>query len=278
MPGQRYVAIANPTDGASITDVAGNPLPRTARTVRLTTVQENSAAALYTWRAMHKTSAFGGVYQTAHEASASAVYRFTGTGVTWYTVKGPNQGIANVYVDGRKKATVNNFAAGTAFKIRRSVTGLANAKHTLRIVVSGRKGSARGTGTYVSVDAVQVAGHAVVRNPALLSTWRFAAVRTASGGWVAVGDLAGETATTTFKGTSITWYTSTGRTRGVAKVYIDGALKGRYDLYASTTRYGVRRVIGNLTNAVHTVRLVVTGTHRPGARGSAIVLDRWVVG
>src|SRR5262249_48729579 len=156
------------------------------------------------------------------------------------------------------------FAARTAFKVSRSVTGLANATHTLRIVVAGRKGSTKGTGAYVSVDAVKVAGHAVVKSPALSSKWRFAAVKAASGRVVAVGDLPGETVTTTFKGTSIAWYTSTGRDRGIAKVYIDGALKGRYDLYSSTTHYGVRRVIGNLTNAVHTVRLVATGTHRPG--------------
>lgn len=277
-PGERYVAIANPTAHASITDVAGNPLPRTAKSSRLTTVQENSVAARYTWHPMHNASAFGGAYQTAKEPRASMSYPFTGTGITWYTVKGPNQGFANVYVDGRKKATVNDFAARTAFKIGRSITGLANAKHTLRIVVAGREGSTKATGTYVSVDAVKVAGHPVVKSPALSGKWRFAAVKAASGGFVAVGDLAGETATTTFKGTSIAWYTSTGRDRGIAKVYIDGALKGTYDLYGSTTRYGVRRVIGNLTNAVHTVRLVATGTHRSGARDSVVVLDRWVVG
>jgi hypothetical protein len=279
MPGQQYAVVANPSGHATVADLAGNHLAGTSKKFRAsTTVQENSVAATYAWRGVRATSAFGGTYRTAHAANASVAYQFTGTGITWYTVKGRNQGVAYVYVDGVKKATVNNYGTATAYKVGRTVSHLKNAKHTLRIVVAGRKGATKGTGTYVSVDAVKVAGHAVVNSPALSSKWRFAAVKSASGGQVAVADLAGETASMRFKGTSIAWYTSTGGNRGIAKVYVDGALKGTYDLYGSTTRYGVRRAIGNLTNAVHTVKIVVTGAHRAGARGSVIVLDRWVVG
>jgi hypothetical protein len=278
-PGERYVAVANPKGGATITDLAGNPLAGMSKAFRaLTTVQEKSVAARYSWRVLRNASAFGGVYQTAHAAGASVTYRFTGSGITWYTVKAPNQGIARVYVDGVKKATVNNYAATTAFKIGRTVTGLTSAKHRLRIVVAGRRGSSNGTGSYVAVDAVKVAGRSVVTNPALAGKWRFAAVKVASGGFVATGELAGETVSTRFKGTSIAWYTSTGRNRGIAKVYVDGVLRGTYDLYRSSTTYGVRRAIGNLANALHTVKIVVTGRHRAAATGSVIVFDRWVVG
>jgi hypothetical protein len=59
---------------------------------------------------------------------------------------------------------------------------------------------------------------------------------------------------------------------------VDGKLRATVDLYGSTTKYGVRRSIGNLKNAVHTARIVVTGKHRHAATGSVVVLDRWVIG
>jgi hypothetical protein len=254
-------------------------VPRTSKAFRaLRQIQETSVALTYAWRAVHAAAAFGGVYRTAHTAGASVSRTFTGVGITWYAVTGPSQGLANVYVDGVKKTTVNNYAAAKAYKVARSVTGLTNSKHTLRIVVAGRKGNASGTGTYVSVDAVKVTGHAVVGNPALATKWRFSAVKAASGGGVALADLAGDTVSMRFRGTSIAWYTSTGRNRGIAKVYVDGHLRATYDLYAATTTYGVRRAIGALTNTVHSVKIVVTGTHRAKASGSVIVFDRWLVG
>jgi hypothetical protein len=62
---------------------------------------------------------------------------------------------------------VNNYAASTRYKVARTVSGLSSGRHTLRIVATGRKGNAQGTGTFVGIDAVKVPGRTVVKTPAL---------------------------------------------------------------------------------------------------------------
>jgi hypothetical protein len=71
---------------------------------------------------------------------------------------------------------------------------------------------------------------------------------------------AGSAATLTFRGDAVAWVATKGPTRGAAKVYVDGALVGTVDLYASTTRY--RQVVfsRDLAPGTHSLRVVVNGT------------------
>lgn len=278
VPGEQYVATANPGNAATIADLAGNALAAKTVTFRAqTTVEEGSVATHYAWRNVGASSAYGGSYRTEHSGGAQMTYAFTGTSVTWYTVTGRSQGQAYVYVDGVRKAVVNDYAAATAYKVARTVSGLTNAKHVLRIYVTGLKGNAAGTGTYVSVDAVKV-GATLTVTPSMDALWRKASAPGASGSTVATDDLAGASAWLTFRGTSVSWWTSTGRDRGKAQVYVDGVLKGTYDLYGASTAYNVKRLFSGLTNAVHTVKVVALGTHRAGATGSLVTVDRWTIG
>ena len=81
----------------------------------------------------------------------------------------------------------------------------------------------------------------------------------------------------TFRGTGIRWYTVLGTSMGKATVYVDSTLKGTFDQYASSTIYNASRFFGGLSNAVHTIRVIPTGTHRSGAGGSFVAVDRWLV-
>ena len=71
-------------------------------------------------------------------AGATAELRFRGTGVDWFTFRGPDQGKAEIWVDGALVRTVDNYAAAPTSEVVRSVTGLADGVHTLRIVVLGK--------------------------------------------------------------------------------------------------------------------------------------------
>jgi hypothetical protein len=76
-------------------------------------------------------------YATANDAAIN--FTFTGTGVEWITALAPDQGEADVYVDGKlvQRVNVHNDVRVTARQAF-SATGLKNAQHTLRIVkVSG---------------------------------------------------------------------------------------------------------------------------------------------
>jgi hypothetical protein len=64
---------------------------------------------------------------------------------------GPNQGKAQMWVDGILKATYDNYAASRSWGVRRRVRSLADAVHTLQIVVLGQKRSAS-SGKLISVD------------------------------------------------------------------------------------------------------------------------------
>jgi beta-galactosidase GanA len=81
---------------------------------------------------------------------------FTGTAVQWIAPTANNHGIADVYLDGNKVATVDGYSSGTDFQqVLYSASGLANTTHTLKIVVTGQKNPSSG-GTFVSIDAINV--------------------------------------------------------------------------------------------------------------------------
>ena len=89
-------------------------------------------------------------------AGATAELRFRGTGVDWFTYRGPDQGKAELWVDGALVRTVDNYAAAPTSDVMRSVTGLADGVHTLRIVVLGKARPAA-SGELVSIDRFAVA-------------------------------------------------------------------------------------------------------------------------
>ncbi|MEJ1109504.1 MULTISPECIES: X2-like carbohydrate binding domain-containing protein [unclassified Kribbella] len=76
-------------------------------------------------------------YATANDAAIN--FSFQGNGVEWITALGPDQGEADVYVDGKlvRRVNLHNDARVTARQVFSS-TGLKNGPHTLRVVkVSG---------------------------------------------------------------------------------------------------------------------------------------------
>ena len=83
-------------------------------------------------------------------AGASAAVSFSGTGIDWRTVAGPDQGEAKVFVDGVLQLEVDNRAE-TRSAVVRSIIGLAPGTHTLRIVVVGGDAA-----SFVSVDGFTV--------------------------------------------------------------------------------------------------------------------------
>jgi GH25 family lysozyme M1 (1,4-beta-N-acetylmuramidase) len=276
IPGQYYSAQVNPS-GASpkVADLDSNPVDLTTQSFRAdTSQQETSPAADYEWRRVANANAHGGSYSDEHLAGAEASFPFTGTSVTWYTVTGPSQGLAYVYIDGVLKGSFNQYASSAHYKVARSFSGLTSASHKLRIVVRGMKGATAGTGTYVSIDAFAMGG-TVTASPSLDAKWRLTNASSASAGKYANTDIK-STATFAFRGTGVDWYTMTGPDQGKAEIWVDGVLKSTVDNYASGRKYGVRRSISSLTDALHTLKIVVLGQKRSASSGRLIAVDRFV--
>jgi hypothetical protein len=69
-----------------------------------------------------------------------------------------------------------------------------------------------------------------------------------------------------------------GRAYGKASIYIDGKLVRTVDQYAAATKFKTSRLVGNLTDARHTLRVVVLGQHRKASRGTMIAVDGFKIG
>jgi lysozyme len=104
-----------------------------------------------TWGRVASPDATNGGYVLNDVADAAATLRFHGTGATWITVRGPAMGVAQIWMDGKLRKTVDLYAATRVFGAERTIDGLADRSHVLRVVVLGahRKVSA---GSSVAVD------------------------------------------------------------------------------------------------------------------------------
>jgi hypothetical protein len=149
------------------------PPPPPVTTSQLHFEQDN-AAVTYTGTWYPNSGAFnsGGSAVMAMDAGSQAKFAFTGTSVNWIGFSDPWSGIANVYVDGALKATIDTYSPSQqAQAVQYSIGNLPNAPHTLTIVVSGQRNSQSG-GAWVWVDAFNITQQssatqtAAVRSPA----------------------------------------------------------------------------------------------------------------
>jgi hypothetical protein len=184
-------------------------------------------------------------------------------------------GRATVAIDGAGRGTFDQYGPRMRFDVARRFTGLGPGQHTITVRVLGR-GSADATDMQVAIDAFEAAG-GVVADPELELTWGGLDASQASGGGLAVSDLAHASVTLTFRGTGVDWYTVRDRRQGRAEIYVDGVLVRRVDNYAANPAFGVTRAVGGLADGVHTLRIVVLGTGRPAADGTSVSIDRFVV-
>jgi lysozyme len=114
------------------------------------------AGAAARWSAEAAGSAMGGRYVASSVAGARASFRFRGPAVTIITATGPRFGRAEVWVDGTLERRIDLSAATTTFGVTRTIGGLADRVHTIRVVVLGQPGKT-GSRTAVAIDGWTVA-------------------------------------------------------------------------------------------------------------------------
>jgi hypothetical protein len=91
----------------------------------------------------------------SNTTGARATFTFTGTGINWVSARGPQTGMARVYVDGAFVTEIDTYALTespqhTIFSRR----GLAPGSHTLTMEVSGRNPASRDA--WILVDALVI--------------------------------------------------------------------------------------------------------------------------
>ncbi|MEP6973643.1 MAG: glycoside hydrolase family 25 protein [Actinomycetota bacterium] len=277
VPGESYAVVVNPVGVVpQVVDRSANPAtPVEQGFAPPIEVEENSPAVRYTWRKVSAPTAYGRSYMVQNTAGATASYAFTGASVTWFTVTGPTQGQASVWIDGHLKGIFNGYAPSVALRAARAFHGLAPGGHTITVRVLGKKGSTAGTDTQVAIDAFEAGGHNVW-TPPLVASWGRHRVGGASGGSVAMSDLTRSDATLAFFGSGVEWHTVRGPDQGRAQIYVDGVLMKTVDGYGASTTTVLRSITG-LASGLHKLRIVVLGEGRPAASDANVAIDAFTV-
>ena len=108
-----------------------------------------------TWSSIGQTLASGGSYGRSSTPGASATVYFRGTRLDWVAVEGLTPGVADVYLDGVKQATIDLAAPVSTYQVNAWSTGsLPEGNHMVEIVRS----SSSASGEYLTLDALDIWG------------------------------------------------------------------------------------------------------------------------
>ncbi len=210
---------------------------------------------------------------------------FEGTGLRWIGSLSPQNGSAQVLIDGALKATVSQTSAETAYRREvYSVSGLSPGSHRATIrVASAAPGAAR---KLITVDALHVIGGSLKESARPSGVARVPASdgRTATmGAWESTASSSESTPAemrtrdvrsrfdARFRGATATWIGSRGPEFGIAEVFVDGRSAGTVDLYDYALTTG--RVLwssSTLPWGEHTISIRMTGKH--SSRSSSFAL------
>jgi hypothetical protein len=277
-----------------------------------TRTEETGTGVAFTgaWTANSGAFNSGGSAKLSMAANSGATFSFNGTGASWIGYQDEWSGIAQVYVDGTLNSEIDTYVTpGKAQSQLYSVSGLVQGPHTLAVVVTGRKNASSG-GAWIWVDAFDVSGstpstgstsgstpppsttpptsstttptgsassHRAEQSSAAVAwsgSWSLNNGSFNSGGSAKLSMSPGSRATFAFNGTAVTWIAYQDEWSGIARVYIDGALQGTVDTYASPGKsQNAVYTISSLAAGAHTFAIEVTGTRNASSRGTWIWVD-----
>jgi hypothetical protein len=280
---------ANATDNAVVVD-GFDVAPVVPTPIVGTRIEQTAAAVTYTagWSQGDTSTAWSGATAAVSStAGARATVTFTGTEVRWVGRRGPQSGIARIFLDGAFQAEFDQYFATDLIGVNYTATGLAPGSHTLTIEVTGTRNAAA-TGASVAVDAFDVRSRFEDRDGAVTYTGTWVQEhmgRPWSGtnpnygtGTAARAAAAGASAEFTFSGSQVQWISTRGPSYGMADVSVDGIVIERVDLYAATEvmRAAVFTHTG-LGPGTHRLRIDVTGSKNGASTGTFVFVDAFDV-
>ncbi|MFD5654045.1 beta-galactosidase [Streptomyces sp. NPDC127039] len=164
--GMRLITLRHPDSNDTTTsrvifplDLANPPKPPASTSYRWNDSDTGTLKFTGSWEHASGKTWTSGDHQDdetfSDRAGDSLEVTFDGPTVRWIGPDSVNHGTADVYIDGVKKATVDGYAPAATFqRVKFEANDLGEGEHTLRIVVTGQKGTAASQGTFVSVDAI----------------------------------------------------------------------------------------------------------------------------
>jgi hypothetical protein len=264
-------------------DVTNRPLTVTNIDDADVSAIEFSGSGWQVFSALGKTHHQGTATSSATPRDAFIYGNSACTRLRWFATKSIDRGMADVYVDGVRKLTVDLYAAKLQDADVVFDTGLLPlGTHTLRVVVKAERNAAA-TGSWVECDNVEVTHDIQKSNapmePRVVSAgdkkvmyfgnWREA--RSAAGESVRQSDRPYSACVLVFKGPTVRWLGGKAPDHGQADIYLDDRLERTVDSYAPTSE--VAQVLfdktGLATQRMHTLRIEVRREKHPNATGHA---------
>ncbi len=261
-------------------------------------IEENSLVAVSytgTWYPSLNLNHSGGSAILSTEAGATAAVTFDGTGIRWIGYRDEWSGIAGVYLDGAFVTTVDTYASPAQHQaVLFSLQGLPAGSHRLVLQALQTHSGASG-GAWIWIDAfdVTVGDPTTVMPPSwdgatryeqdspvvsYTGTWFSNTYSAHSGGVAALSLESGARATFSFSGTGIRWIGYRDEWSGIARVYLDGALVGFVDTYASPSQaQAVLFTTNGLTSGPHTVAVEATHERNVDSKGRWVWVDAFDV-
>jgi uncharacterized repeat protein (TIGR01451 family) len=228
-------------------------------------------------------STFASGYRRATSGTFTFAPKIAFTQMKWITYRGPDQGKAQVIVDGVVKASVDLYSATVQWQYLVTISGLTNAKHTVVIKALNAK-NALSTGKWVVVDGFKIGATSydddlINTNTVQLTygTWLGLLNPGALYGAYRISSSKNATLGFNFDGVTFDWITARGPACGKAAIYVDGVLVKTVDLYKASQQWQYKVTIAGLTYGNHTVVIKVLGTKNPASTGTCIVSDGFVV-
>jgi hypothetical protein len=275
---------ASSVDYAVVVD-AFDVAPALPLTATGTRVEETGLSFSAGWTSDSQTirAWSGGTAAVSATAGAQASFTFTGTEVRWVGLRGPQNGIATVSLDGAFQATVDTYAPAEIEGIVFIATTLTPGRHTLTVNVTGAANAAA-TGNSIVVDAMDTRPRIEDADASVTYTsdwrqnnfdkdWSGASPNTGTGS-VALSRTAGGQATLSFSGTGASWIGAREPWGGIAQVLVDGAAVAQVDTYASAEQVQVVLYsVSGLSDGPHTFIVAPTGQHNPSSIDSLVIVD-----
>ena len=216
-----------------------------------------------------------GTYWETNELGAWCDYTYVGGTARLYALKGPDKGMANVYINGKLSQVVDLYAATEDVKaVFITPEGMLDTKNVIRIACAGLKNAAS-SGTAITMvggsnqapqwKSVPAADPGIDYG----SGWS-----NVSGAFVST--IAGSAFEYEFTGGAVRWIGDKGPDGGIAKIYIDNVLVGTVDTYAdAVATNAVLFEFADIWPGIYTIKVEFSSGTRLASRGFQHTAASW---
>jgi photosystem II stability/assembly factor-like uncharacterized protein len=263
---------SNVLDGIVASLDGSGPVPKT--------VNDNSYLVRYDgWGNYQLPATFGGGYRFTSQPGQALTCKKNVNAATVYVLayKGPDQGKAQILVDGNAVRTVDLYRSEPRW-VNIPIADLPVQAHTIVIKALGTKRSAS-TGAEVRVTGCRfgaISTDDLSYDFTRLGNWTARKDARMPDGWYRISGTKGAQLSFHVTGTAFTWKSAAGPWYGMAQILVDGTPYGTVDLYQPT--WAVKDIpVTGLPAGDHQITIRVLRQKNPLSKGFAVGFDGFTV-